>query len=222
MAKRSAEGSQPLYTIIAGPNGSGKSTLTAALKDSGLLGLCINPDEIAAQLPAGTKARDRVAREVTVAATAKHFAAGESFARESAFSGQTIMKSMDAARDAGYRLEVIFVAVQNVEEAIDRVRKRVELGGHGLPEAEQRRRFELSMANAAVAARTADSVSLYENPVGRGPRLIAQVDQGKVVELKHPRPQWVDRVLAGMDRSPRLQSERQRQPKLSRGDELDR
>lgn len=215
---------RPLYTVVAGPNGSGKSTLTSLLQGGGQLGPCLNPDVIAASLPPGTDARDRIARQITVAETERRFAAGESFGRESAFSGQTIMRSMVQAKEAGFRVEVIFVAVDNVEEAIGRVAARVERGGHGIPADEQRRRFGLTVANAAAAARTADRVFLFENPRDLNFRLIAQVDGGNVTTLEDRRPPWVDHVIAGLDRSmPQAAGgSRPTEPRQDRSDDLER
>jgi predicted ABC-type ATPase len=49
---------RPFVVIIAGPNGSGKSTLTKTLMEAGVdFGEYINPDEIAAMLEGGYRAR---------------------------------------------------------------------------------------------------------------------------------------------------------------------
>ena len=143
-----------------------------------------------------------------MAETEKRLAAGESFARESAFSGKTIMESMSDAKAAGFRVEVIFVAVQDVEEAIARVQQRAERGGHSIPEVEQRRRFDLTIQNAATAARVADSVRLFQNPAGRGPQQVARIDRGSVVQLEASRSAWVDRVIDGLDRDAELADDR--------------
>ena len=55
---------------------------------------------------------------------------------------------MQAAKEAGYEVTLIFIGVETVETSKDRVRTRVEDGGHDIPEDVQERRFEKSFQNA--------------------------------------------------------------------------
>ena len=191
-----------MYTVIAGPNGSGKTKLAKLEQLNGNLGLYINPDSIARELPPGTANPDFAARNITVERTRQLLAAGESFARESAFSGKTIMRSIEEAKRTGYRVQVVFVAVEDVEEAIARVSVRVAQGGHDIPEEEQRRRFDLTIQNAATAARSVDQLVLFDNPRNSDFQRVAQVEHGKVTMLAKNRPLWVDRVVIGLERQP--------------------
>ena len=54
-------------------------------------------------------------------------------------------RRLKACRAAGYRIALIYLRLPDVEASIARVRRRVERGGHGIPEATLRRRFPLSL-----------------------------------------------------------------------------
>jgi predicted ABC-type ATPase len=47
-------------------------------------------------------------------------------------------------RACGYSVSLIYLRLPSVEASIDRVRRRVEAGGHGIPEETIRRRFDKS------------------------------------------------------------------------------
>ena len=202
MAEIAPGDKRPVYTVVAGPNGSGKSTLVDGAQNSNLtIGPFINPDVIAKALPADTSARDLAAGKEALLQTKARIAAGESFSRESTLSGNEIMNSMRAAKTAGFRVNMVYVAVPNVDVAIERVKHRVALGGHDIPEKVQRRRFEKSIDNAAKAAKFVDRVVMHDNPTGVGHREVAIVHQGTVQMLAADRPKWVDRVIEGLERA---------------------
>jgi len=63
---------------------------------------------------------------------------------------------MRDARRKGYRVELHYVSVASPEQALNRIRNRVNLGGHGIPETDVRRRFFRSHANLPLAISEAD------------------------------------------------------------------
>lgn len=198
---------KPVYTVVAGPNGSGKSTLVDALhRDGQVLGPFINPDVIAKALPPGTPAPELAAGKEALMQSAQRIAEGKSFSRESTLTSREIMRSIETAKASGFRVEIRFVAVRDVEESIARVRQRVANGGHDIPEHVQRRRFDKSIANAGEAAKVADFMRVYENPLGRGHRPLAEVKASKLVSLAPDRPPWVDRIISGLDQAKELQA----------------
>ena len=64
---------------------------------------------------------------------------------------------------AGYRLELHYVSLESPDLALNRIRNRVSLGGHDVPELDVRRRFARSRANLPCAIALADAVRLYDN-----------------------------------------------------------
>ncbi|MEP6947189.1 MAG: hypothetical protein ABJA02_14810, partial [Acidobacteriota bacterium] len=50
-------------------------------------------------------------------------------------------------QEQGYRVSLIFLWLDNVELAIERVKERVRLGGHDIPEDTIRRRYSRGLGN---------------------------------------------------------------------------
>ena len=97
---------------------------------------------------------------------------------------------MRKAKSQGYEIHLVFVSLDSPERCIMRVRNRVARGGHFVPDADVRRRYARSAANAAEALRLADSAKFYDNS-GDDPRLILVAKAGIVVWQTEPLPEWV-------------------------------
>ena len=69
----------------------------------------------------------------------------ETFALESTLSGKTYVRIFERALSLGYDLELHYLWLSNVEQAIARVRRRVRMGGHDVPVKDIRRRFKRSL-----------------------------------------------------------------------------
>jgi predicted ABC-type ATPase len=70
---------------------------------------------------------------------------------------------MKSAQMARYRIELHYVALESPDLALSRIRNRVVLGGHDVPEGDARRWFARSRANLPAAIALADAVRLYDN-----------------------------------------------------------
>jgi len=57
------------------------------------------------------------------------------------------LKTLVRAKVFGYSTLLHYIQLSGVEESISRVKKRVSEGGHGVPEADIRRRFSRSREN---------------------------------------------------------------------------
>lgn len=66
----------------------------------------------------------------------------ETFALETTLSGKTYLRNFRQALALGYELELHFLWLSSVEQAIARVRRRVRMGGHDVPVSVIRRRFK--------------------------------------------------------------------------------
>jgi predicted ABC-type ATPase len=72
-------------------------------------------------------------------------ATGSDFMFETTLASRTYAARWRRWRDSGYRIELIYLRLQNAETSVERVAKRVAAGGHGIPEEAIRRRFGRSL-----------------------------------------------------------------------------
>lgn len=70
-----------------------------------------------------------------------------SFAFETTLSSKTLATLLAQAKDAGFEIELIYLALPDATTAIERVAARVKQGGHNIPTAVIIRRFNRSLKN---------------------------------------------------------------------------
>src|SRR4051794_28880704 len=116
--------------MIAGPNGSGKSTLIRELARRGVeLGRYINADEIDASLPGPPgEERSRHAQALADEARRQCLDRGISFAFETVMSHPSKIEVLREGRRRGYAIVIFFVATEDPQLNVERVRQRVALG----------------------------------------------------------------------------------------------
>lgn len=180
----------PTLTVIAGPNGSGKSTLTRSVYFEGRDRL-LDTDTIARRLNLSNPSAAAIAagREV-LKRTADYLNRGVSFAVETTLSTRGRLDLIRKAKSRGYEIHLVFIGLGSPERCITRIRNRAARGGHFIPDADVRRRYARSAANAAQALRLADIARFYDNS-GDGHRLILVANAGIVVWQAEPVPEWV-------------------------------
>jgi len=133
--------------IFAGPNGAGKTTFARAFLAQAHVHF-INADLIAAGLspfapePMALRAGRLMLEEIVT-----NVARNESFAFETTLSGMGWLRHIRQWRAQGWHIALHFLALKNVDTAIDRVAIRVRQGGHSIPEAVIRRRFTAGLRN---------------------------------------------------------------------------
>jgi predicted ABC-type ATPase len=157
--------------MIAGPNGSGKSTLTDQLLARGVdLGRYINADLIDASLegPPGEE-RSRRAQALADGARRECLDEGISFAFETVMSHPSKIEVLREARRRGYAVVIFFVALESPKLNVERVRQRVALGGHPVPEDRIVARYERCLALLPEALRECDRAVLFDNTYRKRP-----------------------------------------------------
>jgi predicted ABC-type ATPase len=192
---------QPIFFLLAGPNGAGKSTFRAAFLNSAGIP-CIDPDEVAKGL-FGTHPRST---EESLAATIEAgrrvdewLQTGTSFGLETVFSDSKGIKLdlLKRARDAGYRVGLIFIGVNDPDLSIMRVASRVEEGGHDVPDERIRARFPRAFDNLRRAVPLSDFVLLVDNSGERRHRVFGVIDRRGQVELWDEPPRWFSQYGVG-------------------------
>jgi len=150
--------------ILAGANGSGKSTISKVLLPSEGF-VYVNPDDIAKDLnPADPTAAKICAGKETLRRINEYFDRGMSFAIESTLSGFTYVDMIKRAKAIGYDVTIAYVFVDSADFCIERIRLRVQNGGHNVPADDVRRRYERSKQNfVTIYAPLSDHWMLYYN-----------------------------------------------------------
>lgn len=134
---------QPRAIIIAGPNGAGKTTFAREfLVAEGACPTFLNADLIAAGL-SPFKPEDANVKAIRLMAEQMRdlVAKRRDFAVESTLAGRTYVGLIKDWRAAGYHVKIVYLRLDFVRMAIERVKLRVAEGGHNVPEEVIRRRF---------------------------------------------------------------------------------
>ena len=151
--------------IIAGPNGAGKTSharvtlLPQFLKSNEF----VNADEIAkiltpqdpqdSALKAGRLMRKRMDYLLNE---------GLDFAFETTLAAKTYINFIQSAQKNGYKVNLIFLKLENVKLAKKRVETRVSKGGHDIEPEVIERRFERGLDNLKEYLKIVDTASIYE------------------------------------------------------------
>jgi predicted ABC-type ATPase len=173
--------------LVVGPNGAGKSTFVELTLAPLLPGsVFVNADEIAKQRwPGDPAAHSYEAARVAAETRAKLIDLGHSFIAETVFSHPSKLELVTAAHAAEYTVALHVLMVPE-ELSVERVRHRVQAGGHTVPEDKIRERHRRLWPLVAAAIDRCDSATVYDNTRLRGPRIVAQMSGGSIVGA----PQW--------------------------------
>lgn len=203
-----AESLVPAITVLAGTNGAGKSSIGGAKfaadkvpfynpdVETRLL-LANNPTLSAGEANA---AAWRIGKERLEAAIAER----QSFNFETTLGGATIARLLEKAHEAGLRVRMWYCGLTSVELHIARVRSRVRYGGHDIPEAKIRERYDKSRNNLCMILPSLDELVLYDNSAEGDPHvgvlpqpaLLLHYRDRAIVHLASVMPEWAKPIAA--------------------------
>lgn len=196
--------------LLAGVNGAGKSSVGGAALLRNKVDY-FNPDEAARSLLAANpdmsaEAANAHAWELGRKGLERALAQGLNFAFESTLGARTIPQMLLEGARQGAQIHVWYAGLASPELNIQRVRARVAAGGHPIPEAKIRERYETSRANLVRLLPHLASLRLYDNSaegdpkVGKGPRpvLLLHMEGGRIAShiALDQVPQWAKPILA--------------------------
>lgn len=173
----------PLLLVIAGPNGSGKSTVyrDTDFEREGRSFWIVNPDLLAGRihqtetLPYQDANLQAVIRIETwlMACIDVH----KSIGVETVLSSAKYRRVVDEAKIKGFAIWFIYVLLDSPDRNVERVRLRVDRGGHDVAEPKIRERYVRSLQQMPWFLEAADRAWVYDN-TGAEPNLIARKEDG--------------------------------------------
>jgi predicted ABC-type ATPase len=101
---------------------------------------------------------------------------GKTFTFETVMSSRDKVDFMREARNRGYRVYLYFVATDDPEINLDRVRRRVMQGGHPVPADKVRKRYGESIGLMTEASEVAHRAYIFDNSGSRH-KLLAEVQE---------------------------------------------
>ena len=159
--------------VLAGVNGAGKSSVAGAYLRAHAADY-FNPDEAAREFRqanpgADQKAANAVAWDLGKRGLERVIREGGTFAFETTLGGKTITSLLLRAAQAGARVHIWYAGLESVALHLKRVRGRVATGGHDIPEADIRRRWEQSHLNLIRLIPHVTTLRVYDNSTEADP-----------------------------------------------------
>lgn len=171
----------PVLYIIGGPNGAGKTTAAFNLLPEIFKTVeFVNADEIARGIsPLNPEGVAIQAGRVMLNRIENLFHERKSFAFESTLSGISYLEMIRKAKELGYYVVLFFVWLKSTDMAVERVASRVKKGGHNIPTAVIKRRYEKGIGNFTKYSDACNDWYFYDNS-GSQYELIAKFVEGQV------------------------------------------
>lgn len=157
-----------IFYLFAGVNGAGKSTLynTESLDINIKDTVRINTDEIVRKIGNWKNDSDQIkAAKIAINLRNDCFQYGKSFNEETTLTGKTILKNIDKAKEQGYELQLFYVGLNSSDIAKEKVKNRVEKGGHNIENDVIEKRYYESLKNLKKIISKFDKVYLYDNSI---------------------------------------------------------
>jgi predicted ABC-type ATPase len=162
---------RPVLFVLAGVNGAGKSSIAGHLLERAGL-TWFNPDTFARELVAATGCDQSEANGEAwlegMRRLDEALARGTHYAFETTLGGRTVPVRIKAASRT-HDVMVWFCGLSSPEQHIARVKARVAMGGHDIPEAKIRERYPAALENLIALMPDLAHLQVYDNSVDVAP-----------------------------------------------------
>ena len=187
--------------IFAGGNGAGKTTTYRGLRDTAFEGMpFINADLLLKQATGENDPRQaHIGQELAQQRLKQALSGSESFVFETVFSHDSKLELMKLAMGLGFRVEIYFIHVEYSSINIDRVRRRVEAGGHDVPIEKIRARIPRTLRLVKEALKIADGFLIFDNTEDDSPAKVVAGKQEGQVTFGGLTPEWALRLISSDD-----------------------
>jgi predicted ABC-type ATPase len=179
----------PNLIVVAGPNGAGKTTASAnLLVDALSVQEFVNADIIAKGLSAFRPESVAIQAGRVMLERLHHLTAERAdVAFETTLASRSFAPWIKTLIETGYAFRIVFLWLPSADMAVERVQERVMEGGHHVPEAVIRRRYEAGLKNFfSIYYSLAASWLFLDNSSKARPRLIANGSFGKATAISDP------------------------------------
>lgn len=185
--------------IVCGSNGAGKSTLikgTILPQTQGTDIVYINADDWQkkefGQFKNDTDDHAKLAQQWANSERERCLSEGISFITETVFSHPSKIDLLKEAKAKGFRIELYHVHVDSAEKALDRIKTRVQMGGHDVDAEKVKARYKRLTAIITEASQYADKTFVIDNSNDQMPhRAVLKLVNGNVDKIYCPPPAWV-------------------------------
>ena len=174
---------RPQVYIIAGPNGAGKTTFARKfLPDYAKCLEFVNVDLIANGISPFDPERAALrAGRIMLQQIHSLGKRGLDFGFETTLSGRSYLRLLNELKQRErYNVHLFFLWISSVKLALERIELRVQHGGHDIPEAVVRRRFNKGISNFFHFYRPLVDRWIIFNNSGDVPEVIAFEETGKL------------------------------------------
>lgn len=181
---------RPVLFVLAGVNGAGKSSVGGhLLEHQGLT--WFNPDPFARELAARSGCDQATASAHAWAESLRRLdeavAAKDDYAFETTLGGNTVAARIASACDT-HDVMIWFCGLASPDQHVARVRARVAVGGHDIPDDRIRERHPRALQNLIALMPRLDHLQVYDNSTDASagapvpdPVLVLEMVHGRVV-----------------------------------------
>jgi predicted ABC-type ATPase len=160
----------PEIVIIGGPNGAGKTTASRRMLPVFGIRQFVNADEIARGLSPYDPEHSALAAGRLMLERMRELISGRhGFAFETTCAGRAYLPMLQKCKADGWRVTLVYLWLPSPEDAVERVAKRVQRGGHNIPRDVIVRRYWAGLSNMRLLyLPLADVAAIHDNADGQG------------------------------------------------------
>ena len=111
-------------------------------------------------------------------------------------SGHRILNTVKRAMEKDYYIRLYYVGLNTVEESLVRIQNRVKKGGHNIPDADVKRRFNKRFEDLTTILQYCDEATFYDNENGFA--AVAEYKNGEILQIGNLKPEWLNELLEYM------------------------
>ena len=183
-------------TVFAGINGAGKTTLYNFLANTqqvGSLGKRVCPDEILQNFKGDWRDDfDKYKSGRIALSNIKGYIENKrSFNWELTVISPTILRYIKKAKEQGFSININFIGVGSVEQSLERIKKRIKKGGHGVEKKLVEMRFNKQFRNFSQVFEIADGIVFYDN--AETMKIVGSY-LGEELYINEDAPEWINEI----------------------------